>query len=123
MDPAGYRRYDAYATAIAELDTELLADTFHRFRPLLEGAYGALGYSPGDMDNALIRALDRVLATPEISDPIPVKKVEAVYKYVDPSLEKLPAVQKQLLRMGPDNVAKIKNQAAALRRALLQGAG
>jgi hypothetical protein len=123
MDPAGYRRYDAYATAIAELDTALLADNFHRFRPLLEEAYAGLGYPAGDMDNALIRALDRVLATPEISDPIAVKKVEAVYKYVDPSLEQLPAVQKQLLRMGPDNIAKIKGQAAALRRALLQGAG
>ena len=123
MDPAGYRRYDAYATAIAELDTDLLADNFHRFRPLLEEAYAALGYPPGEMDNALIRALDRVLATPEISDPIAVEKVEAVYKYVDPSLEKLPAVQKQLLRMGPDNVAKIKTQAAALRRALLRGGG
>ena len=123
MDPVGYRRYDAYASAIAELDTALLADNFHRFRPLLEQAYAGLGYPPGEMDNALIRALDRVLATPEISDPIPVKKVEAVYKYVDPSLEQLPAVQKQLLRMGPDNVAKIKGQAAALRRALLQGAG
>jgi len=123
MDPAGYRRYDSYASAIADLDTELLATNFHRFRPLLEEAYAGLGYPPDEMDNALIRALDRVLATPEISDPIPVKKVEAVYQYVDPSLEKLPAVQKQLLRMGPDNIAKIKRQATALRRALLQGAG
>jgi hypothetical protein len=123
MNPAGYRRYDSYASAIADLDTELLADNFHRFRPLLEEAYAGLGYPPDEMDNALIRALDRVLATPEISDPIPVKKVEAVYQYVDPSLEKLPAVQKQLLRMGPDTLAKIKRQATALRRALLQGAG
>ncbi len=121
IDPASYRRYDAYADAIGGLDTTQLASLFHRFRPLLEEAYSDSGNRPEDFDNALIRALDRVIATPEIDAPIPVKKKEAVYLYSDPELEQLPPLQKLLLRMGPDNLRRVKQQARALREALLQG--
>ena len=119
IDPASYRRYDDYARAIAALDTQQLVASFHRFRPLLEQAYADLGYTAGDFDNALIRTLDRILATPEINEPIAVRKVEAVYQFRDPKLEQLTALQKQLLRTGPDNVATIKQKAAQLRDGLL----
>ena len=119
VDPASYERYDSYAQAIAGVDTAQLATVFHQFRPLLEQAYAELGYPPADFDNALIRALDQIIATPEISDTIPLKKKEAMYLYVDPALEGLAPLQKQLLRMGPDNIATIKAQAKALRADLL----
>ena len=38
-------------------------------------------------------------------------------------LEQRPGVQKQMLRMGPDNIARVKRQARALRDALLAGEG
>ena len=122
MDPTGYARYDNYAESIEALDTETLADTFHRFRPLLEEAYGTLGYPKDDFDNALIRALDRILLTPEISEAIELQRKEAIYQYADPALEELTDLQKQLLRMGPENIDRIKRQAAALRAALLSPA-
>lgn len=118
--PAGYRRYDSYTGAIMALDTEQLAVAFHSVRPLLEQAYAAMGYAPEEFDNALIRTLDQIMDAPEIREPIAVQRVEAVYKYVDPALESLTPLQKQMLRMGPDNTVKIKLQAASLRRQLLQ---
>jgi hypothetical protein len=121
MDPAGYRRYDGYVDAIAGLDTARLASLFHTFRPLLEEAYASSGNPPDDFDNALIRSLDRIIATPEIDQPIPVKKKEAVFLYSDPALEQLAPLQKQLLRTGPDNLRRIKKQARALRARLLAG--
>lgn len=120
MDPASYDRYDAYADAIGRFDTAQLASLFHRFRPLLEEAYADSGNRPDEFDNAVIRALDRVIATPEIDTPIPVKKKEAVYLYSDPALEQLAPLQKLLLRMGPENLRRVKQQARALRQALLQ---
>jgi hypothetical protein len=42
-----------------------------------------------------------------------------MYKYADPQLEELTPMQKQLLRMGPDNIRRIKEQARALREGLL----
>ncbi|MEH6636120.1 MAG: DUF3014 domain-containing protein [Halioglobus sp.] len=120
LDPASYHRYDSYADAVVDFDAAQLTDTFHEYRFLFEQAYAGLGYPAEDFDNTLIRSLDRILATPEIREPIAVKQVEAIYKFSDPSLEELTSLQKHLLRMGPDNTIKIKQQAAALRRALLQ---
>lgn len=119
MDPAGYSRYDDYAEAIATLDTRALVDNFHLMRPLYEQAYGQLGLNPDDFDNALIRMLDRILATPEIEQPIALTRKSVMYQYADPALEELTPMQKQLMRMGPDNIRRVKEQARALREGLL----
>ena len=119
MDAANYERYNGFADRVSALDTAGMADTFHTLRPLYEDAYEKLGLDPGDFDNAFIRTLDLVLATPEIAEPIALQAKSLVYAYADPALESLPAVQKQLLRMGPDNIRRIKQQAKALRDELL----
>lgn len=119
MSTASYRRYDSITDAITALDADALVNTFHTLRPLYEKAYEHLGLEPGDFDNAVIRTLDLVLATPEIGEPIAVKPKAMIYIYADPNLESLPAVQKQLLRMGPDNLRQIKQQARMLREGLL----
>jgi len=71
------------------------------------------------MDNAVVRALDYVLATPELAEPAALKQKEAVYEYADPRLEQLAPLQKQILRMGPENSAVLKQQARKLRNGLL----
>ncbi len=119
MSPASFLRYDRFADAIAALDVSVLVNAFHLLRPLYEQSYGYLGLDPSDFDNAVIRTLDLVLATPEIGEPIALKPKAVMYIYLDPALESLPAVQKQLLRMGPDNIRRIKQQAQILRAGLL----
>lgn len=119
MNPAGYRRYDSYSEAIDSLDTSALVSSFDTLRPLYEEAYGQLGLDPNDFDNAVIRMLDRVLATPEIDEPIALTRESVMYKYADPQLEQLTPMQKQLMRMGPDNIRRIKEKAKALREGLL----
>lgn len=119
MNPASYRRYDKYAQAIAAVDTGVVIESFHRLRPLYEQAYVQLGLKPGDFDNAVIRMLDRIIATPEIEQPIELTRKSVMYRYADPQLEQLSAVQKQLLRMGPDNTRRIKAQAEVIRKGLL----
>ena len=89
------------------------------------GAERALALGPldiiiqGDFDNAVVRTLDLILATPEIGEPIALKPKSTKYIYADPALESLSDVQKQLLRMGPDNVRRIKQQAQSVRTGLL----
>ncbi|MEM6581127.1 MAG: DUF3014 domain-containing protein [Pseudomonadota bacterium] len=119
MSPAGYARYDTYAQSISELNTTALIDGFHLLRPLYEQAYGQLGLPEEDFDNAVIRVLDRILATPEIETPIVLTQDSVMYQFADPQLESLSPLQKQLLRMGPENTRLIKQQAAALRAGLL----
>ncbi|MCB1703899.1 MAG: DUF3014 domain-containing protein [Halioglobus sp.] len=119
MSPASYNRYNAFTDAVTTLNTSVLVETFHTLRPLYQQTYEQLGLDPEDFDNAIIRTLDMVLATPEIAEPIALKPKSVVYVYADPALESLPALQKQLLRMGPDNLRRIKKQARVLREGLL----
>lgn len=119
MSSASFERYNGYTDAITALDTGILVETFHTLRPLYKTAYEQLGLDPDDLDNAIIRTLDLVLATPEINEPIALNTKSVVYVYQDPALEALPAVQKQLLRTGPDNLRRIKQQARVLREGLL----
>jgi hypothetical protein len=119
MGADSYRRYDSHANAIAALNVGVMVETFHTLRPLYKQAFEQLGLDPNDFDNAVIRALDMILATPEIAEPIALNTKSVVYIYADPALESLPALQKQLLRMGPDNIRRIKQTARALRERLL----
>ena len=119
MSPSGYRRYDSYTNTLTALDSTQIVSAFHALRPMYEQAFQYLGLDPADFDNTIIRALDQVLATPEISEPIALQPKSVIYTFADPALEDLPAVQKQLLRMGPDNIRRFKQQARALREGLL----
>ncbi len=119
MSPVSFLRYDKFTDAIAALDSSVLVKTFHLLRPMYEQTYGYLGLDASDFDNAVIRTLDLVLATPEIGEPIALQPKAVVYIYADPALESLPPLQKQLLRMGPDNIRRIKQQAQTLRTGLL----
>lgn len=119
LDPAGYARYDTQAQAISALDPQTLAETFHRFRPLLEEAWATLGYKPEDLDNNLIRALDQVIAAPVLEQPPVLVKDVTTYNFADEDLEALSPLAKQLIRMGPENQALVQAQAKAIRDALL----
>mgnify|MGYP005851262251 CR=1 FL=1 len=119
IDPESYRRYDRMVSSLVDTPIPLLVDAFQTFRPLLEEAYAALGYAPDEMDNALISALDEILETPVIDEPVAVERSEAVWAYARADLESLSSLQKQLLRTGPANVRKLRNKARALRDALL----
>lgn len=119
IDPDSFQRYDAYVRAIADVDPGTLASAFHTFRPLLEEAYAALGYEGAEMDNALVRALDQVIAVPVLQAPARLERDVTTWHYVDPALEELSSLSKQLLRMGPENQALVQAKARAIREALL----
>lgn len=119
LDEANYARYDNYTNTITSIPPQSLANSFHRLRPLLEKAYGELGGQPEAIDNRIIAAIDRMLATPDHNGPFALKRESVHYQFADPTLEALPGVQKQLLRIGPKNRTKLLNYLRELRVALL----
>ncbi len=121
ISPESYARYDTYVDAAMALNTDTLVRTFHALRPLYERAYGELGLEPEAFDNAVIRTLDRVIDTPVLDQAPVLERRSVMYTYADPALEALPPLQKQLLRMGPDNLRRLQQRAVELRQKLLQG--
>jgi len=119
MGSVNFQRYDVFTQAIVAIDSQQAAAFFHWTRPLLETAYSELGYPGENLDAAIIKAIDTLLATPTIEGPIALKRESVLYQYADPATEALPGAQKQLLRMGSKNSALLKSWLSKLRSALL----
>lgn len=116
--PGAYARYDALMDAVVALPPELAAAIFSRLVPLFALALAELGET-GVEPLALLRAaLGEVLRTPIPGGPVAVVRPGVYYEFADPRLQGLSALQKQLLRAGPANIAKAKRYARALNAAL-----
>ena len=119
LDESNYRRFDPMVDTLTGIPPQSLASAFQTLRPLLEQAYSGLGNPPDKMDNSLVAAIDLILATPEVSGPIALKRDSVLYQFADPELESLPDVQKQMIRLGPENRGQIKEYLSNVRAALL----
>ena len=115
-DPAGFERYDALTQWLQSLDLESLLSSLEWFIPLFREAWSYYGEDPAAFDMAVVMTLDLVIATPEIdlSEARLVRK-EAVWIFEDPTIEGLAPIQKQVLRMGPENAEVVKAKAAEAR--------
>jgi hypothetical protein len=120
IDPASYQRYDRLAALAESLEPRGVADAYLTIRPRLDEAYRALGRSEGgSIDEALDTALQRLIETPIPADPIAlVPGKGATFAFRDPALEQLTPIQKQLLRMGPENARRIQARLRAIRSEL-----
>ena len=119
LNAGNYERYDRSINTLTSLPMDSMAKMFHFARPLLENAFSEMGYNPRQMDGIILQAIDVILATPIVAEPIRLSRDSVVYKFADPALESLLPLQKQLLRTGPENTKRIQQQAEALREALL----
>jgi hypothetical protein len=119
LNAGNYERYDRTINTLISLPMDSMAKMFHFTRPLLENAFSEMGYNPRQMDGIILQAIDVILATPIVAEPIRLTRDSVVYKFADPALESLLPLQKQLLRTGPENTKRIQQQAKALREALL----
>ncbi len=115
LDQANYRRYDHLVAVVSGLDHRAAANFYHNFRPLLREAYAELGYPESLLDETVADAIDQITAAPVIRQPIELKQESVAYTFANPELEKLPPIQKLLLRMGPENTRTIQQKAALLR--------
>jgi hypothetical protein len=118
LDPRNFERYRPLVAVIDKLDAQQLAATYIRFYPLFQQEYQNLGYPNGYFNDRLVQVIDTLLATPQPPGPIALVRPNVMYDFADPDLESRPAGQKLLLRMGPDNAAKIKAKLRELRAAI-----
>jgi len=115
-DPAGFERYNALTQWLQSLDLESLLSSLEWFIPLFREAWSYYGEDPAAFDMAVVMTLDLVIATPELdlSEARLIRK-EAVWVFEDPAIEGLAPIQKQVLRMGPENAEIVKAKATEAR--------
>lgn len=111
MAPKSYRRYNSLTQAIQAVNAKTAVEAYRKFRPLMLQVFSEFNY-PKDitLENIVSKAAGEILAAPVIEGPIELVRPSVFYKYADPDLEALSAVQKQMIRMGPENTRIIQTK-------------
>lgn len=113
-----YRRYAPYVALAEAVDPKKIVALYTHFYPLFQEEYQNLGYRNKYFNDRVVEAIDNLLAAPEVEQPIRLVQPKVLYEYADPELESLSAGQKIMLRMGPENAARIKARLRAIRKEL-----
>jgi hypothetical protein len=121
VGPDNAARYRPYVRALEAVDSAKLVALYVRFYPLFQQAYAELGYPSRYFNDRVFEVIDHLLAAPEVRGPIALVQPKVLYEYADPTLQDLSAGQKMLVRMGPENEAKVKAKLRELKRALTRG--
>ena len=99
------------------MDPQTAADLLSLIEPLLAAALGELG-SNASVSDQIDAAIAEVMAVPEVGGEVELVQPKVLYEYADPALEALSPLQKQVLRMGPENAARLKRYLSAMILAL-----
>jgi hypothetical protein len=113
-----YARYAPLMDVVRSMDPKALAAVYFRLYPLFQQAYESLGYPGKYFNDRMVQATDSLLATPDVQGPIALVRPKVFYQFADPKLEALPAGQKLLIRMGPQNAAIVKDKLQQFRAAI-----
>lgn len=118
IDASSFKRYDSYVSALESVNPVDLVALMNTYRPTLEDKFAEISPPNTSFNRTLHKAIDELLATPEVALPIEVYSDSVMYKFKDDSLEALSGPQKQLLRTGPENTRRIKAVLEKLKVAL-----
>ena len=118
IDPESYRRYDLFTEVVVSVDARRAAEFYHLLNPLIQKAYGELGYGSRSFDDVMFSAIGRLLETPILQGPVRLKRPVVMFKYEDEKLENLSPAQKQLLRMGPRNTRMLQTKISEIAQEL-----
>ncbi|MCG7540462.1 MULTISPECIES: DUF3014 domain-containing protein [Pseudoalteromonas] len=117
-DPNSYERYTPYVAMFDTMSTAQVVRLYDQYKPLFEEAYEEIGYEGDAFNGTLTDAIDELLATPIPDTALPLVKDSVTYKYAYAEWEQLSSAQKQFLRMGPENMKKVKKRLEEIKIAL-----
>lgn len=113
LSPANYARYEPLLTLAEQIDADAMATLYRRYYPLFQQAWQELGYPDAYFNDRLVAVIDHLLAAEPVDGPVRLERPHVLYRYADPELEAASPGHKILLRIGPENAARVK---AVLRR-------
>lgn len=121
MQPATHRRFDNLIDTLVALEPEQAMSVYRALRPLFQEAYAELGLGSENFDDVLVQAIDEIMAADTASGPFQLIKPSVMYLYAESRIEDMSPVEKQLLRLGPENTEKLKGRLPAYRERLQAG--
>lgn len=120
IDPANAARYAMHVKLLESIDVQKLVALYVRTYPLFQQAYAELGYPKAYFNDRVIQVIDHLLATPQPAAPLKLVQPKLAYEFADPQLQALSAGQKAMLRLGPEQAARVKARLTALREEILR---
>jgi hypothetical protein len=111
-------RYTPYVRVMDVVDSKKLVAVYTQFYPLFQQSYAELGYPSRYFNDRVFEVIDHLLSTPDVKGPIALTQPKVLYEFADPQLQELSAGQKILVRMGPDNEARVKAKLREIRKLL-----
>jgi hypothetical protein len=118
LTAANSARYEQLIKIVQSTDAAQLAAMYKQLYPLFQQAYVDLGYPEGYFNDRLVEVIDHLLAAPDVTGPVLLRRPSVNYEFVDPELENLSAGQKMMIRIGPQNAAILKAKLRELRKAI-----
>ncbi len=114
MDATAQSRFNQVVDTFAAMDPEQIMVLYRMLLPLFQEAYAEIGFRDVDFTDTLQQALRYVVSAETVQGALQMVKPSVMYVYADASIENLGDVQKQLIRLGPENSDKVKTQLRAL---------
>lgn len=108
MAPSAHARFDSIIDTFVSVDTQQAMALYRTLGPLFQQAYAEIGYRNVDFDDTLRSAINIVLRSPNVEGPYQLVKPSVMFLYADANIENMVEVQKQLIRIGPENTEKLK---------------
>jgi len=137
ISPKNAERYGLFVAFVDGIDAAKAVALYRRLYPLFQEAYEELGYPGKYFNDRAIEVIDDLLATPDVGEPIKLKRVEVpgadpaasakgkprggLYVFDDPEMERRTAGQKILLRMGHTHATRLKAKLVAVRALIASG--
>ena len=127
-------RHEPFVRFAEGVDLNSAAAWYVRHYARFQSAYEDLGFPGRYFNDRMVAVVDHLLATPEpdgavalrlpeVRGTVPPARPWVMYEYADPQLQRLSAGQKLLLRMSPDQRARLKLRLAQWRELVTARAG
>ena len=118
VDTASYPRWNGATGALLSVKPTDAAQLYVNVKDLFDAAYVEMGHPNGDFDEAIERAVQMVVSTPQPIDPPELLRRPNYFEHTDASLRSLRPVQKQVILFGPENQARLTTWLRQLATAL-----
>jgi len=118
LDPSNYERYDRIISYVEKMDARKIGRLYAKFYPLLQRTYEETGFPEERFHDRVLAALDDMMDAPRPTGPIRLVQPKVLYRFEDDHLESLSAGQKIMIRVGPDNAARLRKVLARVRAAI-----